>query len=76
MVSRSNQAPPTLLEGSKGQAVKKLQAALAELKILTSKIDGIFGPDTCQAVMEFQRSHQLTADGVVGPKTWADIIPD
>lgn len=35
--------------------------------------DGIFGRLTEEAVMAFQRSHGLEADGVVGQKTWAAL---
>jgi peptidoglycan hydrolase-like protein with peptidoglycan-binding domain len=33
-------------------------------------IDGIFGPKTEQAVINFQRSKRIQADGIVGPQTW------
>lgn len=36
--------------------------------------DGIFGKLTEEAVKEFQRSHGLVADGIVGEKTWAKIV--
>ena len=33
-------------------------------------VDNSFGPKTKAAVIEFQRTFGLVADGVVGPKTW------
>lgn len=38
--------------------------------------DGIFGPLTEEAVKDFQKSHGLIADGIVGAKTWAIIEAD
>jgi putative chitinase len=35
--------------------------------------DGSYGPLTAAAVKEFQESHGLTADGKMGPETWAAI---
>jgi peptidoglycan hydrolase-like protein with peptidoglycan-binding domain len=32
--------------------------------------DGGFGPKTQQAVINFQKSKGIQADGIVGPKTW------
>lgn len=60
----------TLRKGSKGNDVVILQRALG-----VTPADGIFGIVTEQAVLRFQRTHSvnnlpLTADGVVGPKTW------
>lgn len=36
-------------------------------------VDGGFGPKTNEAVLWFQRSWGLEADGRVGPKTWAQV---
>jgi hypothetical protein len=36
-------------------------------------IDGIFGPLTEGAVIQYQTDHQLLVDGKVGPETWSSI---
>lgn len=35
--------------------------------------DGDFGGETLQAVLNFQESHGLTVDGIVGPQTWGTL---
>jgi peptidoglycan hydrolase-like protein with peptidoglycan-binding domain len=39
-------------------------------------IDGIFGPQTEQAVRSFQQGAGLGVDGIVGPRTWAALPAD
>jgi peptidoglycan hydrolase-like protein with peptidoglycan-binding domain len=63
-------SPPTLREGSKGAAVVTLQNKLKAAGFNPGAADGSFGPKTEAAVKAFQKSRGLTADGVVGPKTW------
>lgn len=57
----------TLKIGSRGEEVRKLQAKLC------CAVDGIFGPITEEAVKAFQKSKGLVVDGIVGPKTWAQL---
>ncbi|MCP9000338.1 caspase family protein [Pseudarthrobacter sp. RMG13] len=63
---------PQIRRGSTGEHVTYLQQQLAALGYRLS-IDGIFGPGTESAVRSFQRTNGLTADGIVGPQTWAAV---
>lgn len=56
--------PPTLRNGSTGEDVKKLQAALHVF------IDGQFGDLTEAALKKFQTTNNLVADGIAGPQVW------
>lgn len=64
---------PTLRRGSKGDLVAQLQDLLSK-DGSTLKIDGIFGSGTQSAVRSFQKRHGLVVDGIVGPKTWAELL--
>lgn len=57
----------TLKRGSRGEEVKTLQ------RKLNLSVDGIFGVLTEEAVLDFQKSKGLVADGIVGAKTWAAL---
>jgi peptidoglycan L-alanyl-D-glutamate endopeptidase CwlK len=58
-----------LKPGSSGTRVKQLQKALAKAGFNPGKIDGEYGLGTEAAVLVFQRSQSLLADGVAGPRT-------
>lgn len=60
---------PTLKMGSSGNAVYELQRNLTVLGYSTNGIDGIFGNDTKNAVISFQKAYGLSADGIVGSET-------
>jgi N-acetyl-anhydromuramyl-L-alanine amidase AmpD len=59
----------TLSLGDIGQDVVILQKVLTTNGFPTTT-DSIFGKGTQANVIAFQRSKGLTADGIVGPKTW------
>lgn len=65
---------PTLKIGMRGPAIAQVQSALQELGFYRGPLDGIFGPGTEAAVIAFQESAQLSADGVVGPATWRALL--
>jgi len=58
-----------LKEGSNGPAVAKLQARLKKVGFNPGRIDGDFGPATKAALIGFQKSSGLLADGIAGPRT-------
>ena len=72
VIDTINEPKPTLLIGSKGDYVVIAQGRLvvAGYDIV---VDGVFGPKTKQAVIQFQKDHGLSPDGIIGPKTWAKL---
>lgn len=64
-------ADTVLKIGNRGEAVKTLQKGLNDMSY-NVKVDGIYGPQTKEAVMKFQkRFPELVNDGIFGPKTKA-----
>lgn len=64
---------PTIRNGSSGAAVLQWQGYLLSQGIQLT-VDGQFGPETVAATQAWQTAHGLTADGVVGPATWAKAL--
>lgn len=63
---------PVLQKGSTGSSVTRLQRALrARGHAIT--VDGQFGDGTRAAVIAYQKRVGLTADGIVGAKTWSAL---
>jgi len=61
--------------GSRGADVERIQRCLNRVNNAGLTTDGIFGPLTQAAVMNFQRSRGLNPDGIVGPLTWGALMP-
>jgi hypothetical protein len=65
---------PTIRIGSQQTKVnKELQKQLNE-EGAQLVVDGDFGQRTQAAVLNYQLSHGLKADGVVGPATWTSLL--
>jgi g-D-glutamyl-meso-diaminopimelate peptidase len=60
--------------GDRGALVELLQTALRRAAYLTA-VDGVFGPVTQRAVINFQRDNGLAPDGIVGPLTERALSP-
>lgn len=69
--------PPTLSLGATGPIVVKVQRALNGLNeswrfgFQPLAPDGVFGPQTQQALQEFQTWGGVCPDGICGPQTWS-----
>ena len=55
--------------GSTGNEVTQIQQRLQSLGYYSGTIDGIYGKETKNAVIAFQKNCGLTADGIAGSKT-------
>ena len=64
---------PLVREGSAGEDVKTVQY-LVTAQGHSTTVDGVFGPLTKAAVEAFQSSRGLGVDGIVGSRTWPQLI--
>ena len=71
-------ARPTLKKGAKSDEVKEVQCrlnlAMEPFHYPPLTIDGDFGGGTESRVIELQHCANLSADGTVGPNTWAKLV--
>jgi hypothetical protein len=64
---------PTLRRRSPANPIFLVKEVQRKVGFVGSQVDGSFGPLTEAAVRRFQREHGLVPDGIVGPKTWAEL---
>jgi len=57
----------------RGEDVAELQSRLNSLGFDSGKVDGTFGPETEDAVIDFQHNRHLAEDGKVGPEVVTEI---
>jgi peptidoglycan hydrolase-like protein with peptidoglycan-binding domain len=72
-IDEADMSNPTIRPGSTGNPVRRAQKRLTLGGYDTGGVDGIFGASTEAAVRRFQGDRGLTVDGIVGPRTWAEI---
>ncbi|MBR4078704.1 MAG: peptidoglycan-binding protein, partial [Christensenellaceae bacterium] len=71
----SEQANSFILEeGMENIAVSQLQSKLRSLGYLNANATGYYGTSTASAVKNFQKQHDLDADGKVGISTWDKVF--
>jgi len=78
-LERGVAALPILKLGSQGTVVRRLQSVLHNYGINPGPQDGIYGPKTRTAVIQFQHDYQIvdrTDDviGEVGFHTWVELV--
>lgn len=66
---------PTVKRGAIGAHVTAMQLLLLDAGYRLRKYgaDGDFGAETEEALKAYQLAHGLAADGICGPKTWAQL---
>ena len=57
----------------RGDDVEELQRRLNALGFDAGKVDGIFGPDTAGAMVDFQNNRGMAVDGIAGPRVTAEL---
>lgn len=65
---------PMLKKGASGNITRWLQTKLNSLGYNCGAVDGIFGNNTKNGVMAYQRAKGLVVDGIVGAKTWSKLL--
>ncbi|MEA2436490.1 MAG: hypothetical protein QOF65_1046 [Thermoleophilaceae bacterium] len=56
-----------------GGMVVRVQQALRRAGLNPGPVNGIFGPPTEAAVVQFQQARRLPANGIVDQKTWSAL---
>lgn len=72
-IDEADMSNPTIRKGSTGNPVRRAQKRLTLGGYDTDGVDGVFGAGTEAAVRRFQGDRGLIVDGIVGPRTWAEI---
>ncbi len=69
MLSFASDASAAVYWGSRGEQVRRVQQKLRQWGYYDGDVDGVFGQETYDAVVYFQKKNGLRADGVAGSAT-------
>jgi N-acetylmuramoyl-L-alanine amidase len=58
----------------RGDDVSRLQRSLGSLGFDAGKVDGLFGPDTLRALLDFQRNRGMAEDGIAGRDVVEELL--
>ncbi len=58
----------------RGDDVSRLQQSLGSLGFDAGKVDGLFGPDTLRAVLDFQHNRGMAEDGFAGREVVEELL--
>ncbi|MEN8233413.1 MAG: peptidoglycan-binding protein [Actinomycetota bacterium] len=58
----------------RGDDVSQLQKSLGSLGFDAGKVDGIFGPDTLRAILDFQHNRCIAEDGIAGREVVDELV--
>jgi peptidoglycan hydrolase-like protein with peptidoglycan-binding domain len=73
IVTHARHGWPVVRQRARGERVVTIQYLLSA-RGYRIRVDGVFGPGTRANVRNFQKVRHLTADGVVGQRTWSRLI--
>lgn len=69
VLAGTGEASAAVYWGMTGSQVRQVQQKLKQWGYFTGTVDGVFGQQTYDAVVRFQKKNGLSADGVVGTRT-------
>lgn len=69
LLASAPEASAAVYWGSRGEQVRRVQQKLRQWGYYDGEVDGIFGQETYDAVVFFQKKNGLKADGVAGSST-------
>jgi len=58
----------------RGDDISDLQTRLGRLGFFDERVDGMYGPLTAQALLDFQRNTGLSTDGICGPESIVALV--